>query len=213
VALIALLRQKATQKDFIVCTTHISSDFTQPQVQLTQTQTCLSELQMFSLLKSLSPIPIILCGDFNALPGSAVYRLLSDGYVPPEHPDCSLFEVSPQSVPSSLSSQNIVDIDEDEEEETKELPPVALGHSLKLQSAYRMALGSEPPFTNLHGPTNHGAPAFIGTLDYIWYTPGLKLHRILEIPPKNIACANDEFPPNYRHVSDHFPLLAAFSFE
>ena len=32
-------------------------------------------------------IPLILAGDFNSLPSSAVYQLLSTGHLPPAHPD------------------------------------------------------------------------------------------------------------------------------
>ena len=32
-------------------------------------------------------IPLIVCGDFNSVPGSGVYEFLSTGLLPPDHPD------------------------------------------------------------------------------------------------------------------------------
>lgn len=34
-----------------------------------------------------SQIPLIICGDFNSARGTGVYQLLSDGSIPPDHPD------------------------------------------------------------------------------------------------------------------------------
>ena len=33
------------------------------------------------------PVPIILAGDFNSTPDSAVYQLIKDGHVNSEHPE------------------------------------------------------------------------------------------------------------------------------
>ena len=40
-------------------------------------------------------------------------------------------------------------------------------HPLPLTSSYNVLLGSEPEYTSCHG-------AFIGTVDYIWFTPEVR---------------------------------------
>jgi len=39
-------------------------------------------------------------------------------------------------------------------------------HPLKLRSAYSEVTGSEPPYTTCHSK-------FLGTVDYMWYTPNV----------------------------------------
>ena len=41
-------------------------------------------------------------------------------------------------------------------------------HPLKLRSAYSEVTGSEPPYTTCHSK-------FLGTVDYMWYTPNVSL--------------------------------------
>ena len=43
-------------------------------------------------------------------------------------------------------------------------------HPLPLQSAYKTVLGAEPAFTSCHSK-------FIGTVDYVWFTPEVGTHR------------------------------------
>ena len=47
-------------------------------------------------------------------------------------------------------------------------------HPLKLRSAYSEVTGSEPPYTTCHSK-------FLGTVDYMWYTPNVRafVHRFL----------------------------------
>ena len=41
-------------------------------------------------------------------------------------------------------------------------------HPLKLRSAYSEVTGSEPPYTTCHSK-------FLGTVDYMWYTPNVSM--------------------------------------
>ncbi|KAK1285220.1 hypothetical protein QJS10_CPB20g01082 [Acorus calamus] len=65
-------------------------------------------------------------------------------------------------------------------------------------------IGGEPPFTNY-------TPGFVGTLDYIFFTPssGLKPVSSLEIPgPESPDIVGGL--PNYQFPSDHLPIGADF---
>ena len=43
-------------------------------------------------------------------------------------------------------------------------------HPIAMQSTYRAVLGTEPAYTSCHGK-------FIGTVDYVWFTPKVRLAR------------------------------------
>ncbi len=107
--------------------------------------------------------PLIICGDFNSVPDSGVYELLSKGSVSPGDSAimadvCGLFSVHGGHIESALSKHGI---------ETTPAAPLAhqtsnvkmpsvrapspmsvgLKHSLHVSSAYNTALGGEPAFT------------------------------------------------------------------
>ena len=54
------------------------------------------------------------------------------------------------------------------------LPPPSVmdtwiaAHPIAMQSTYRAVLGTEPAYTSCHGK-------FIGTVDYVWFTPQVRL--------------------------------------
>ena len=55
-----------------------------------------------------------------------------------------------------------------------QLPPPSVmdtwvaAHPIAMQSTYRAVLGTEPAYTSCHGK-------FIGTVDYVWFTPQVRL--------------------------------------
>ena len=66
-------------------------------------------------------------------------------------------------------------------------------HPVKLRSAYSEVTGSEPPYTTCHSK-------FLGTVDYMWYTP-----EVSQSPP-----AAQLMPLHlcHRHVAIRFRLAA-----
>merc|ERR1719161_1798230 len=68
-------------------------------------------------------MPLLVCGDFNSTPDSAVYELWRQGNVRQDHED---LRVDPVGLLSNLS----------------------LGHSLRLASAYETCNGREAQYTN-----------------------------------------------------------------
>ena len=107
-----------------VVNTHFYSNKDHPDIKLWQAWQLVSAVESYALPQNL---PVLLCGDLNSTPTSAVYDLLSNRAVHPGHPDLGA---------------NPGDI----------FPPAdRLTHSLPLRSAYATITGDEPPFTNYTG--------------------------------------------------------------
>lgn len=70
-------------------------------------------------------LPIILCGDFNSEPSSAVYELMGRNHVQGGHPDL----------------QQLMDV----------YNSLELEHNIAFASAYASVFGSEPEYTNYTG--------------------------------------------------------------
>ena len=67
-----------------VANTHLYSNVTRPDVKLWQTLALLQELQQFVVQRDLA---LLLCGDLNSEPDSAVYELLCGGALTRHHPE------------------------------------------------------------------------------------------------------------------------------
>ncbi|KAF3964817.1 hypothetical protein CMV_010933 [Castanea mollissima] len=137
-----------------VANTHVNVHQDLKDVKLWQVHTLLKGLEKIA---ASADIPMLVCGDFNSVPGSAPHALLAMGKVDPLHPDLA-------ADPLGILRPNS-----------------KLVHQLPLVSAYssfaRMGVGigleqqrrrldpttNEPLFTNC-------TRDFIGTLDYIFYT-------------------------------------------
>ncbi len=126
--------------------------------------------------------PVVVCGDFNSKPDSAVYQLITTGKVDPAHPD---FQIKRNNYFLNV------------------LPTSPLGEPFKsVYSNYTNGV-SEPLFTNYTATWN-------GTIDFIFYRPlNMKVKKMLSLPTveritKETAIPNKEFP------SDHIPLMSHF---
>ncbi|XP_057486395.1 carbon catabolite repressor protein 4 homolog 1-like [Actinidia eriantha] len=177
-----------------VANTHVNVHQDLKDVKLWQVHTLLKGLEKIA---ASAKIPMLVCGDFNAIPGSAPHALLALGKVDPMHPDLA---VDPLGI----------------------LRPVSkLAHQLPLVSAYssfaRMAVGlgleqhrrrmdpttNEPLFTNC-------TRDFIGTLDYIFYSADtLTVESLLELLDED-SLRKDTALPSPEWSSDHVALLAEF---
>merc|ERR1719456_1444883 len=68
-------------------------------------------------------MPLLVCGDFNSMPDSAVYEYCQQGSVPQDHED---FKVDPCGILKQLNG----------------------GHSLRMATAYETCNGREAHYTN-----------------------------------------------------------------
>lgn len=108
-----------------VANTHLYSNQQFPDVKLWQCQQLIAELEQLVVGHLAGrDLPLVLCGDFNSLPSSAVYDFLADRMVSPDHPDLA---------------EDLAGI----------LPhPSDITHAIDLESAYLTVCGTEPPYSN-----------------------------------------------------------------
>ncbi|KAK4725514.1 hypothetical protein R3W88_028293 [Solanum pinnatisectum] len=203
VALIVVLEAKFSNqgvdnpgKRQLVCVanTHVNVQQELRDVKLWQVHTLLKGLEKIA---ASADIPMLVCGDFNSMPGSAPHTLLALGKVDPMHQD---LVVDPLGILRPASK---------------------LTHQLPLVSAYssfaRMGVGlgleqqrrrmdpntNEPLFTNC-------TRDFIGTHDYIFYSAdSLTVESLLELLDEE-SLRKDTALPSPEWSSDHIALLAEF---
>ncbi|KAF0972132.1 hypothetical protein FDP41_009828 [Naegleria fowleri] len=114
-AIVLVLKLKESGKIIYVVSCHLLGDPRQPQVRINQLRSLFKHLKNYQKGQEDA---IILCGDFNAEPNSATYKLVVDGYV------------KAHTMENGVEATSI---------ETK--------HHLKLKSAYMEIFGEEPAFT------------------------------------------------------------------
>ncbi|CAL9042801.1 unnamed protein product, partial [Musa banksii] len=185
-----------------VANTHVSVHHEHKDVKLWQVHTLLKGLEKIAVS---ADIPMLVCGDFNAVPGSAPHALLANGKVEPLHLDLA---VDPLGILRPTSKI------------THQLPLVSayssfarmVGVSPGLEQQRRRMDASthEPLFTNC-------TRDFIGTVDYIFYTDillfsladSLSVESLLELLDEENLRKNTAIPsPEWS--SDHIALLAEF---
>lgn len=167
-----------------IANTHLYSNKDFPDVKLWQTWQLLQELESFVLSRGAN-LPLVICGDFNSTPDTAVYDLLSRQAVHPGHPDVNM------------------NIGDDGTNGTNILPdPMSITHSFQLGSAYNTVMGEEPQWSNY--TTN-----FKGVLDYIWYSAqNLRPLSAAPIPDEEDLTRHGEALPSTQYSSDHVMLIS-----
>lgn len=158
-----------------IANTHLYSNKDCPDVKLWQTLHLLQELETFVMARGTN-LPLMICGDFNSTPESAVYDLLSRQAVHPGHPDVNTGEENgPNVLPDIMS----------------------ITHSHMLGSVYSSVLGEEPKFTNF-------TQQFKGVLDYMWYsTQNLRALSAAPIPDESVLTRHGDALPSTQYSSDH----------
>ncbi|KFK35106.1 hypothetical protein AALP_AA5G236700 [Arabis alpina] len=177
-----------------VANTHVNVSHELKDVKLWQVHTLLKGLEKIA---ASADIPMLVCGDFNAVPGSSPHSLLAMGKVDPSHPDLM---VDPFGILRPFTKL------------THQLPLVSayssfarMGGSLVAEQQRRRMdpTSNEPLFTNC-------TRDFIGTLDYIFYTADtLAVESLLELLDEE-SLRKDTALPSPEWSSDHIALLAEF---
>jgi CCR4-NOT transcription complex subunit 6 len=164
-----------------VANTHLYSNKDFPDVKLWQSWQLLQELESFIVSRDTN-LPLIICGDFNSTPDTAVYDLLSRQAVHPGHPDVNI--ATSDDIPNVLPDA------------------MSITQSFQLGSAYQTVLGEEPWVTNY-------TQNFKGVLDYIWYSArNLRPLAVAPIPDEKELTKNGEALPSTEYSSDHVMLIA-----
>ncbi|CAN6302163.1 unnamed protein product [Urochloa humidicola] len=204
IALIAVLEAKfgnhgtenpSKRQLLCVANTHINIHHDLKDVKLWQIHTLLKGLEKIAVS---ADIPMLVCGDFNSIPGSTSHGLLAMGKVDQLHPDLA---VDPLGILRPLSKL------------THQLPLVSAyssfarmasaGYDLDHQQRKMDPTTNEPLFTNC-------TRDFTGTIDYIFYTAdSLTVESLLELLDED-SLRKDTALPSPEWSSDHIALLAEF---
>ncbi|GLT96229.1 hypothetical protein SLE2022_138700 [Rubroshorea leprosula] len=203
VALIVVLEAKFTNQGvdnpgkrqlLCVANTHVNVQQDLKDVKIWQVHTLLKGLEKIA---ASADIPMLVCGDFNSVPGSAPHALLAMGKIDPMHPDLALDPLGILRPHSKLSHQlPLVSA-------YSSLARVGVGLGLEQQKRRMDPSTNEPLFTNC-------TRDFIGTLDYIFYTAdSLAVESLLELLDED-SLRKDTALPSPEWSSDHIALLAEF---
>ena len=144
------VRQPRQMTNVCVVNTHLYSNHARPDVKLWQSMILMREVEQVAVARD---IAVIICGDFNSEPDSAVHEFMSSGCLETAHPELE-------------QSDNLGILPSQEE----------IGHNMEFASVMETTLGGEPPYTNF-------TAKFKGTLDYVWFTPGrLRVLAVTNVP-------------------------------
>eukprot|EP01018_Ginkgo_biloba_P005378 Gb_27365 [translate_table: standard] len=206
VALIVVLEAKDTNhgidgppgKRQLLCVanTHIHANPELKDVKLWQVHTLLKGLEKIA---ASADIPMLVCGDFNSVPGSAPHALLATGRVEPSHPELT---TDPLGIlrPTSKLCHQLPLVSAYSSSFTR---MVGGGAGLDRQRRRMDPSTNEPLFTNY-------TRDFLGTLDYIFYTAdSLTVESLLELLDEE-SLRKDTALPSPEWSSDHTALLAEF---
>ncbi|CAA6658655.1 unnamed protein product [Spirodela intermedia] len=183
-------------------------------------QLCIFEIRILlqnahALAQKRGGIPVVLAGDFNSTPQSAVYEFLSTSELNLAAHDRKYLSGQNKHHPLSVTSTRCMDYPWTNEElrtATGHWGCAQLEHSLKLQSAYASVKGAsttrgpkgEPLATTYHSK-------FLGTVDYVWYSSGLSPLRVLDTLSLSDLRKIDGLP--WEGIgSDHLALACDFVF-
>jgi len=164
-----------------IANTHLYSNKEFPDVKLWQAWQLLQELENFAMSRG-TTLPLMICGDFNSSPDSAVYDLLMRQSVHPGHPDVNVAtgDDCPNILPDAMN----------------------ITHSFQLGSTYQSVIGEEPQQTNY-------TMNFKGVLDYIWYSvPTLRPLSASPVPDESILTRHGDALPSTEFSSDHIMLIS-----
>eukprot|EP00611_Tribonema_gayanum_P003315 TRINITY_DN12571_c0_g1_i2.p1 TRINITY_DN12571_c0_g1~~TRINITY_DN12571_c0_g1_i2.p1 ORF type:complete len:288 (-),score=94.97 TRINITY_DN12571_c0_g1_i2:170-973(-) len=158
-----------------IANTHLYSNPELPDVKLWQCHALLQELEHFVMSRQL---PLMVCGDLNSEPSSAVYELISTQRVSADHPDLS-------------------------QDPCHVLPDASeLTHNLHLQSAYAAVTLDEPPYTN-YTDSFRGTLDYIWCS-----APDLRPLAVMQVPSEDDIRRCGPSMPNVAASSDHVLLCA-----
>ncbi|KAJ6881886.1 carbon catabolite repressor protein 4 [Populus alba x Populus x berolinensis] len=208
------------RRSLVVGNIHVLFNPSRGDIKLGQVRIFLEKA--YKLSQEWGNIPIIIGGDLNSLPQSAIYQFLTASELEILLHDrrniSGQLERPPQKKDLRSQDENVARSliyrwsDEELRLATGNEELTHLQHELKLYSAYLGVPGSrglrdnrgEPLATSYHSK-------FMGTVDYIWHTKGLIPVRVLETLPINILRRSAGLP-NEKWGSDHLALVCELAF-
>ncbi|CAN1241801.1 Carbon catabolite repressor protein 4 homolog 5, partial [Linum perenne] len=185
-------------RSFVVANIHVLFNPNRGDIKLGQVRLLLQKA--YQLSEEWGSIPVIIGGDLNSIPESAMYQFLSSS-------ELDILEHDRRKISGQLGRPaqqkhlrfQIEHVSRWTEEELKlatgRKGVAYLQHQLKLSSAYARLPGSsrtsdtcgEPLATSYHSK-------FMGTVDYIWHTKELVPLKVLETLPLDVLKRNTGLP-------------------
>ncbi|GAA0153083.1 mRNA polyadenylation factor [Lithospermum erythrorhizon] len=208
-----------SSKKIVVGNIHVLFNPNRGDVKLGQMRMFLEKAQTLS--SEWGNIPVVLGGDLNSSPESAIYQFIASSELDVRLHDRRKVSGQDSAVgnPASRSRYYAFSrpfFNQWSEEElhlaTGERRISLLKHNLELSSAYAGIPGraitrdrmGEPRATSFHS-------MFMGTVDYIWHTTDLVPVRVLETLPIHILRRTRGLP-SQRWGSDHLALVCELAF-
>uniref|UniRef100_A0A0D6R361 Endonuclease/exonuclease/phosphatase domain-containing protein n=1 Tax=Araucaria cunninghamii TaxID=56994 RepID=A0A0D6R361_ARACU len=204
------------RKRIVIGNIHVLYNPKRGDIKLGQVRLLLQEA--FALSQKWEKAPVVIAGDFNSTPQSALYQFLASSKLDLQAHDRKQVSGQVENVPGSdfrrlaTSKQNRYKWDGDElKTATGRSNCTRLQHPLKLFSAYASVRGSsrirddsgEPLATSYHSK-------FLGTVDYIWHSKGLIPLSVLDTLPLDILQQTPGLPTD-KWGSDHLALACEFA--
>ncbi|XP_012488446.1 carbon catabolite repressor protein 4 homolog 3 [Gossypium raimondii] len=216
---------RVESRRLVVGNIHVLYNPSRGEVKLGQIRFLSSRAQLLS--NRWGNAPVVLGGDFNSTPQSAIYKFLSTSELNVKlynrrelsgQRSCYPSEVlgGNRESRSSISVMDRVLNDCWTDEEVKAATGTAnsrlVMHPLQLNSSYATVKGStntrhsngEPLATSYHSK-------FLGTVDYLWYSEGVLPIRVLDTLPIDILTRTGGLPCK-KIGSDHLALVSEFAF-
>ncbi|XP_042965260.1 carbon catabolite repressor protein 4 homolog 3 isoform X2 [Carya illinoinensis] len=217
--------RKDESRRLLVGNIHVLYNPSRGDVKLGQIRFLLLRAQILSA--KWGDAPLVLAGDFNSTPQSAIYKFLSSSKLnilfydrrdlsgqKSCHPAQVLGLKKEVSSPFIIMNGLLENCWTDREVEvaTGDAGCHVLVHPLKLSSSYAAVKGSrktrgsngEPLATSYHSK-------FLGTVDYLWYSDGLVPTKVLDIIPFDTLHSTGSLP--CKNIgSDHLALVSEFAF-
>ncbi|CAK9186623.1 unnamed protein product [Ilex paraguariensis] len=216
---------KADSKRLVVGNIHVLYNPRRGDVKLGQIRFFSSRAH--SLSEKWGNVSVVLAGDYNSTPQSAIYKFLSSSKL-----NIMLHDRRDLSGQRSCRPTQVLGLKREKNSLfvlmdrffkycwTDEEVKVAAGspgcrivmHPLKLNSSYATVKGStrtrspdgEPLATSYHSK-------FLGTVDYLWYSHGLLPTRVLETVTIDVLSKTGGLPCK-KLGSDHLALVSEFAF-
>ncbi|XP_078430983.1 carbon catabolite repressor protein 4 homolog 5-like isoform X2 [Wolffia australiana] len=207
--------EKTSQPDrkLLVGNVHILFNPNRGDVKLGQMRLLLEKAHKVSRKWKITSM--VIGGDFNSLPQSALYRFIANSMLDYLKHDRRAIsgQISDSHHQRSFILQTRCGWTEEERLlATGRRDLDLLVHPLRLRSAYAGIPGDggrrdwlgEPQLTSFHGK-------FMGTVDYIWHSAGLEPVRVVEMPAIRAVRGLGGLPSK-KWGSDHFSLVCEFAF-
>jgi len=183
---IALFRMRENGQLFFLANCHLQGGWKNEEQRYFQLRSTLGIIMKYVQENKVDNFKCFICGDLNSSPDNVAPMLLKQG---------------------KLTEDQIVKIFGEEKKDK-----YTFSHNIILQDSYENLEEGRRPFSFKYGVNND---AFRDRLDYIFYSSdSIELEYIRDTTTQEEKDTEKEWGlPNLNHPSDHFPIVARFTFK